>query len=498
MSFAKAERQGDVVNLLVDERAVWAFASPDLSSAIRDAWTQTTNWRVKLLLLSMIQNGPVPMCADLAEQAGMSDVNNSDINVAGINALKALKERKSLSNIVERLKDSGFGDANDKLASIAPALYPDYLSTKDLLEVIKTAKPPKKYSYNGFAPQLTSLFTSCPEHEQEHFLQSVADLALSEPHRAQHKRLSQSYGYLAKNFVHLACAIVSGTEDVPHSNGLIRILMAVERCKDAHDLDEKRRYLSEIANADLALKQKLFWADVEEIQYTKSKNDFEKRPWSLLHISSGDSLWILDRKDIPWLLEGAGDTSRSELDRLAAYFACLELAVSADVLSENFEELREVAEGKPRWLELLNSKKQQPQQAKWQKRAARRKAKAEQSKKRRDAIAAASWRKFRIELKDSLPTPDFSDGLKGKNWSLMYDLTRWLSWSVKEQKRVAPRSWRKLIPVFGGKVAFSYRDHFKQIWRSTEPRRPQWTGMRGTDHCQLRFMGCACRQAKGQ
>nr|WP_321358935.1 hypothetical protein [uncultured Hyphomonas sp.] len=471
---AEADSEGRVSDLYADQRAIWAFATPDLAPAIREAWPVSQTGDVRHVLLALIREGKIGACADLAYEAALVPAGHRGSRAEAVAALIALDDKARLRDVARRLIEGEFGNEAEDLADLARLLYPDYISTDALLGLIRDCRPPPRNLVGGFGRRFEQVFNAARPVEREPLLTGIAELvgAPDEKGRAGRGR----HAYLAADLPALAEAAMNQLDDPAKSPGTLKLLMQIERQEGRIGYHGSIEDVRAGMGKSRSLNRALFLADVEYICARKESGDLQDRPWMGYYLGVGNRLWSLQADDIGWLIEEAGQASRPETERLTLFHAALDLADRDGSLETWAEAFRNAARGNTIWLDWLNKFRQPRSQPGWVKKQEKQKKKRERDEKKRNALLAKDWVGYRDELRSAPPAPDFSAGLKGPSWKFMNALTRWLSWETNERKEKAPRHWRRLVPVFGEPVAASFRDHFQSIWRQMPAQRARWTG----------------------
>lgn len=472
--YAGRHAAGEISNDSLDRRALWMFATPELAGAIRQSWAVNDRQDFRTDLLLLVREGMIHACADLARGAALDERANDYQRTVALQALDACGDTEGLAAAARWLKGApGAGSA--RLAPcFAKVLFPRYLTVDELLDLIGRTPAPKRGVLDGFGYGLSELWEACPDAAaSERFLAGLADLSLAPPFEAKYRRISARHRELAKNFAPPARKAVLGLADAEPSEGLVRLLMVVERAERDMPIDREEPPLSTLVCRNPRLQRKLFWADVEETR--QNANLGEDRPAHIFDVYiSGGPLWQLATRDLDWLLE---DLSKCplEADKRIALSGVIAILRAGGRLQAEVLRLRTLIAGHTkleRYLsECLTPPKESEQEVQFR-------LEEQRQQKAHDHVereAKASWLRFRDELKAD-PSP-LRDPSQLANWSTgafrLDNLSRWLCGTTKKNHVEATRQWRLLEEGFGRPVAEAFRNGMKAFWRVTEPERPK-------------------------
>lgn len=479
-ALSEREKAGDVSDDQVDQRSVWAFADPRLAPAIRAAWVSNESVRFRVLLLRMIAEAHIHECADLATEAATQSVVQRPLLFRAIEVLVELDDSASLEIVANALKNGVYGNSPRDLAELSLTLFPDFIDVNELVNLIHSAAPPKRYELWGFGRQLKRLYESSSVADGERFIGALANLALQVPYRSWHERVSKQYGYLARDFGGIAVAALARMKDPSESAALIRMLMAAERTNEKSYANDHDEIIRNQVNKDIDLKRALFWADVREVRSERGDQVLLEKPWMAFRISHHGRYWNLTLDDQVWLSDAAQDESLSFDDRATVYYALIEIFARANLLSEKASFLELLAKDSDLLTSWLRRELQPPPKDELEIMHEEREAEYEAKQLREEESAIASWSRYRSQLLKATPVADFSRGISAESWQMIHDLSRWLGWKSNQRESESPRGWRELVPVFGQDVADTYVELFRLLWRHEKPLRPKWTGSQCT------------------
>lgn len=204
--------------------------------------------------------------------------SKTSLRTTAVHCLHDLGDKKSLKKVASLVVKGQLPktkDAEDN-ENIVEKLYPEFITTKQLLKIIKASKTPKKYSYRGYGPKLTRLAESCPTKDLDFFLNGLANLAYKKPHLKYYEPVSEEYGYLAQHFEKMSKAIISRFSKPEKSDGLIRVIIGSSLTQQTdHSLGDKVP-LYESIKSNRELVRKVFWEDVRYLRKVEVSTNFLK------------------------------------------------------------------------------------------------------------------------------------------------------------------------------------------------------------------------------
>ncbi|MGF6350963.1 hypothetical protein [Variovorax sp. W2I14] len=472
-AYAALDAKGDLNVEMIDFRAAWMFSSPALSAAVRRAWGVNARAEFRMHLLEFIEEGCIKECADLARDTALDPSANQWHRLAAARALLACKDIRGL-----RALTSAVRAAPDRLSArlapqMASLLYPAYLSTDDLLSLIERSEPAEPYQVEGFSYQLASLHALAPSRAaQRQFSLGIATLVMKAPYADEDLRVSSRHVELCKGLASLAKAELDRRAPGDVEDGLVRLLMAVERASGMHAEEDEREGLAKRVRQDKALNRQLIWADAQTDREGKPKETLPIRIWQV-GPHTGHILWRTDMSDLEWLVE---DSRRmgEEYERRIAFSAILSALHFADLAESRRELLDQLAAGDPvLQADLDEYRKPAPVDPY----AADAQARKERANKKTQK-AKQSWIDFRDLLESTpgiLDAPDAVNSWKSGRHRL-YDLTNWIDMKARHDGIEGPAKWQALTLGFGPVVAKHYAHAMSLTWRSVHPERPKKTG----------------------
>jgi hypothetical protein len=472
LAFASKQAKAELSDERLEPRALWMFADKQLATAIQKAWQLNSRADFRFDLIRLIREGGIEDAASLAKSVALDKKADEYHRIVAVQAAAACGDSATLTAVAKALLKEP-ETASPRLASaLSLALYPQYLSTRDLLKVIENSQPPGEYSAEGFGHQLQQFYDKAPDNAaRETLLSGLADLCLSKPFKDNFYRIGKRFTDIAKHLHDLTRneALRLGNNN-PHDY-LIRLLMVVERAGRESFTKEETPRLHELVRGNPKLNRALFWADVAEKRANGTHGPVT-RHWQVF-LSGNATLWGFTETDLPWLY--ADLASRPDIvDKQISLNAILELLLRAGRLAAEEGQLRKVIGSEPTLPADLNLALNPPPEDPTL-RAHRLRSDAYALKEREQRIKdQESWINFRADL---LKEPSLlSDPANLKSWKAgMFRLHYVSNWLHKRTGSDTPRAaieWRLLEEGFSRTVAEGYRDGMKHVWRLVHPVRP--------------------------
>ena len=264
-AFASKQAKAELSDERLEPRALWMFANEQLAPAILDAWRINSREDFRFDLLRLIREGGIRGAAPLAKSVALSEKAGDTERTVAVQAAAACNDDATLTAVAKALLKRP-ETASPRLATaLSLVLYPQYLSTHDLLKVIEKSQQPGRYSAEGFGYQLQQFYEKAPDNAaRETLLSGLADLCLSKPFTDNFHRIRERFNDIAKHLHDLTRdeALRLANSDPP--DYLIRLLMVVERAGREGFTKEETPKLHELVQSNPKLNRALFWVDVAE------------------------------------------------------------------------------------------------------------------------------------------------------------------------------------------------------------------------------------------
>lgn len=470
--YARLDAKGDINVERIDFRAAWMFSSPSLARAVRRAWQANDRREFRMHLLEFIEEGRIKECVDLARSIALDSSANQWHRLTAARALLACDDPKGLSDLA-RVVRAAPNRLSARLApQLASLLYPAYLSTDDLLDLVDRSESPEPYQSEGFSYQLVSLHALAPTRDaQRQFALGIADLILKPPH-LDDSEMSSRHIELGRGLAALAKAELDRRAIGDVDDGLIRLLMATERARGVHDDEDGLVALATRVQRDKALNRRLMWADAQTDRRGSPRESHPVHIWQVGPVT-GFALWRTDISDLEWL-EHDARRMPEEYQRRIAFSAILSALHRADLSESRREFLDQLAAGDSALQsDLADYRKPAPVDPYAADTAARKERAAEKTRE-----AKKSWTDFRDQLKLTPAILDAPEAVKSWKAGLhrLYNLTNWIDMKARHDGIDGAAKWQALHLAFGSAVAEHYARAMLMTWRNVHPERPKKTG----------------------
>jgi len=472
INYATLDSEGHISAEIIDYRAAWMFSNPALGNALRQAWHINQRGYFRLRALQFIEEGPIPSCADLAQSVALDESQSQSSRIVAARALSACGDTCGLEMLANQVRAAPDRFSAKLAPGLALILFPKNLSVSDLLDLISRSEPARPFQSEGFARHLAELHSRAQNREAQRQLAfGIADLCLAKPHVDEDAEISRRHVELSQGLAGLALAELGSRLDGDVEAGLLRLLMATERVRDA-DQSESMTQLRVRVRRDKALNRQLMWADAE----VDSKGDpRETRPTRYWQIGpfTGGALWSVDISDIEWLAEDCR-TKLEDHARQIAFSAIFHSLCQAGQLVDRHDMLEKLAASASVLQADLDAYQTPaiPDEYEAQRQVYRQKREEEQRQ------AKQSWIDFRDALQADPGVLDAPDALK--SWKLglfrLHDLTRWVKSRAHKAGLEGPRHWHFLNDAFGEAVTQHYAKAMRRVWRDIKPERPKYHG----------------------
>ncbi|MFB6465016.1 hypothetical protein [Bradyrhizobium tunisiense] len=351
-------------------------------------------------------------------------------------------------------------------------LYPQHLSTRDLLKVIAKSQKPREYSADGFGYQLQRLYEKAPDAAaRATLLGGLADLCLTKPFTDDFHRIAKNFGDIAKHLHDLARNEALGLNTNPLPAYLIRLLMVDERAGREGVTGEAKPQLYEIVRDNRDVNRALFWADVAEHRANAAHGPIVHY-WQI-QFRGNVSLWRFSEADLPWLYNDL--TSRIAIeDKQIALSGILDILHHAGRLPSEAATIRAAIGTELVLHAALQAAPTPPPESPAMLAHRLRHAENDLKAKAQSTADKESWIKFQNGLlKDPtlLSKPSNLTSWKAGIFRLHF-VTNWLRRRTGSDTPGAAVEWRLLEEGFNRAVAEAYRDGMKRLWRAVSPVRP--------------------------
>jgi hypothetical protein len=471
--WADMHRNGQLGRFQLETRDYKAFAEHGLEDPIRAAWTANDHLDFRVDLIELISTAGLTSCADLVRQTIEPDFSGQALVYRGCEALKGLGDELGLNRAAEHLRAGRFSADGGFLRLVIPLLYPDQLSTQDVLSLLQAMPKPRERHSHTTGRLVEQLMMQCPESDLEILAAGLTDLALRIPLTTGVDKVSDRFEHIADALMQAAPVLIGRHQCPEHSSVVVEFLMTAQFRNDDYQSKSAFQTAAALVEANELLKQALFWRDME---YTYAKLDRKEKTDRLDLLAFWrvhQTLWNLGEEDLTWL-QAACAQSADEKRRAAAGACLIEHHWRNETLVANRDSVRALVKWSGGLRKMLDERLAPRKTPKWQ----LKEAEAEKKRRAQDAINQREWLTYRDRVKVATPPTrrEGSDGEKKAYDIFQSALTRWLSWPSEHRGSLSPRGWKAIVPAWGQEAAEAYRDLFIDLWRRVEPRRPERSG----------------------
>lgn len=461
-AYVKRHGQGGWRGLDVPHIQIHRFASPELASEVNQLWVMgVENPDVRQTLFQLIETGRISDCSDIVHGVACDPEAPVVERIIALDALVALED--------PRLKDISCAvAAGDKLwpDEIARGailrMFPRDLSIEQLCRVLRWVKSRKRSSgdLNWQLPRLIKNVELDPL-SLETLRDGLVDLV------SDGLRWDKGWPHIVSDRSHLSGALaatcVRGLGVNKNDDWFRASVLALRLHHREYNNNEEREALQErLAGLNAEENSRLFWAEDTLVQSLHVITD----PWRrFLEVTWHEGpVRLLADRDLKWVKEALGDTTRAINDRAMLLAAAVNLPPNRDEWRNHVSGLKPLVVDQPELLsaidERLNPSKSDKMQKRWEKEEAKRKKQREQ----RNAKNRASWIQFWRKVAEQ-PENAFSSE---NSWSTAWNLWRAMS-NDGENSRASGWNRRFIEEQFGKETADRLRRTLMRIWREDCP-----------------------------
>jgi hypothetical protein len=300
--YAEKHRAAEIADDSLDYRALWSFAHQGLAETIKKVWRTNMREHFHFDLLRLIREGAIKGCANIARTVALDEAASDTHRIVALQALEAYDEKSALAAAARKLMKSPETASARLAAGFSKVLYPRYLNTQDLLKLIQNSRPPGRSTVDGFAYVIGQLYEAAPNASDRSTLAfGIGTLCLEPPFVEVHQRISKRYHDLARQADGLARREIERNGNGNPPQGLLNLVMAVERAEPRYVGEAEHPSLRELVQARPQLHYALFWADIEEQRKNaRTEESGPIRHWQV-HFGMGRIFWELTARDLPVL-----------------------------------------------------------------------------------------------------------------------------------------------------------------------------------------------------
>lgn len=473
IGFAELYAQRQYTGTAFDITMVRRLADPQLASTVNDLLKKyATHDDVCTLLLKLIWQGQISESVDAALSYAMDDQASRHIRTYAIRAVAAAGTTEQHGKLVNTLLPDISKLSSDTIGEICEVFFPDILSVSQLVEILKNAKPPERYSSSQLQQSIEEIASALiPGNEAEKLLRGLHKLLRSQPFIERfHCEISARYAWLLPSALRLANQFVQNKHVFSFDPIVLDLFLGFLTAQDYGDFaTADRDEMLKDAKAWSEFQYQLFWHAINACR--NRENDREKQPseWWQVRWDIRD-LWVPGTDDLKRLFE---DLIHKPLmdDRLIALTAIFAIYVDEGRPRQLRERVKRVVAGTPeletKMHELLHPKPLSEEQKRWRRQERDFKRRQKERENRQKANRQESQRALK---KTPEEIKNVGNAQKGEIWQR----TAYLYDRIREKKDEGEHglgysNWRILIDEFGFDVAKNFRNGCVAYWREYDP-----------------------------
>ena len=321
MQYASKQAAADISDDRLDARELWMFADEQLAPTVIKAWQANTREQFRYDLLRLIREGAIKGASSLARSVALDKKADDNHRLVASQAAEACDDRATLTALAKELVKDPEKASPGLAASLSLVLYPNFLSTADLLDIIATSKKHAEHAAEGFGYQLEKLYEKAPNAAARvAFLGGLADLCLSKPFVDEYHRVAKDFREIAKHLHNVARReVLRLTKVDPPPPHIVRLLVATERGGRDSYSSEAKPSLHGLVRNNPPLNRALFWADIAEHRVNTKGPIVDY--WHVHFGSGSEALWGFTEVDLRGFTTTSNcvPTSKTSKSRSARY-----------------------------------------------------------------------------------------------------------------------------------------------------------------------------------
>jgi len=263
IGFAELYAEHKYTGSSFDITMVRRLADPLLASTVNSLLGKyATHDDVCILLLKLIWQGQISESVDAALSYAMDNQASSYIRTCAIRAVAAAGTDKQHGKLVNTLLADTSKLSSDTIGEVCDLFFPDTLSVPQLLRILKTAKPPERYSSSQLQRSIEKIAaTVLPELEAKKLLRGLHKLLKSQPFIERgHCEFSQRYAWLLPSAIRLANQFIQKKHDFSFDSKVQDLFLGYIIAQDYGDFtsSERDKFLKD-ARSWPEFRYRLFW-----------------------------------------------------------------------------------------------------------------------------------------------------------------------------------------------------------------------------------------------
>ena len=442
-----------------DRNDLRRFAHPDLADAINECWPRIENGELREILLVLIELGPVPRCAGIAEEVANDPRTPDDQPVAAIAALLACDRLDTARNIVDGIFTDPAVWPGGPPPQLARILFPAIVSSEELMAFVDRDPDDDRTTTRTDWICRDIAETIDPNSAAAGTLRDhLTDAVLAGSENPNRYDLRSNRDHLCSALAILARRQLK-SDPRPLPRHLVRACAAASLFADKPILSDPVGKLRQHIQAHGHLRCEVFWTEVALVDELVV-NDRDPRRYRFPY----NPTILPDEQDREWLFAALGNANAPERRPIALH-AILDIWQTRNRPDGDLEAIRAAIRGDPKLASILRARTSpspdDPNLAEKQARHQARKAERRESEDRR----IAKWKEWRRQLLDD-PEAGFAD----EHLTLtLPNIKLWLRVASSSSNRHDVWDRPALIKAFNVEVADRFAKALRQHWRKTSP-----------------------------
>src|SRR5690554_3885050 len=474
MEFAEHNKGRQLTGISFDGMMIRRLADPQLSSTVNALLKEFAVYDdICTLLLVIIWQGRIRDSADAALAYALNEKMNSHRKIWAIRAVAAAGTLQHHQNLVNGLLSDQSTFDLKILRELCENFFPETLSVKQLLEIIKVAEPPREYSSSPLERSLESIADNFfPEEIIKELLKGLHSMLQNQPFiDLRYCKVSRRYAYLLKIAIKFANQCIRKRSSFSFSSIVLDLFQMYLLGYNYPEIyPSMRGEILKPAKAWSEFQLQLFWHVVSAMRDSKEAKGKQLILWWQVSWEI-NNFWIPRVEDLEYLFEKLINKPCLN-DGYVALKAIFQIYVQEKRPRQLRRRLKCMVAGQPelkaKLKELLKPKPSE--ERKWQQKERKRKQRQEARKKREEKIRRKWQKMFRKKPENAGNIGNAKDGEVFKTAVYLYE-------HLKEDKRnsLGRTGWESLIDEFGYKAAKNFRDGCISYWREYDPfSYPNW------------------------
>ena len=464
-AYAERYGRGGWRGLSVPPIQVHRFASPELADTVKELWAKgVESPDVRDVFLQLIGAGRIRGCADIAHGVAR-DVHAPLVErTIAVDALLAIRDSR-LEDIASEVANADPAWPDKIVRGVVLRLFPGYLAIEQLCPILSKLEG-GKLGLSDLSWQLPHLIADAKLDRSD--LEALRDglvALLSDGLRWQ-----KDWPYIVCDRPHLSGALaatcVRGLKGSRADAWLEASGLALRIHLDERSNTEAHKALHErLTNLTADENSRLFWTADSLVRSLHTFAD----PWrrfSVISLHDGPVKLRSDR-DLGWIEEALGDTTRSTDDRAMLLQAAMRLPPEPEQWREHVSCMKLLVSDQPSLLatieERLKPSKLEKEHRRWEKRQAKRQKQEERRRLKEKAKWIGFWREVGNRPEEAFSS-DRGRYTASRLWNAMHH--------HGEHGRTSEWNRRFIEEHFGKKTADRLRCTLMNIWRQDCPTLP--------------------------